>query len=188
MSAWYEAPMSDVHPTEEFRPIPDFPGYQISNLGNIRSCWKRGDSGELGAIWRPLHPAVCNGGRYYLVTLTRDHTGFKRTLHSLVAEAFLGPRQPGMCVCHNNNDGLDNRLSNLRYDTAKSNASDRLAAGTENRGSRNGRAKLTEADVTDIRRRLAAGEKQKDIAALYHIRQETVSFIKTGRYWSHLAE
>lgn len=40
-----------------------------------------------------------------------------------------------MHACHNNGIGADNRLSNLRWDTAKSNMADQILHGT-NRNSR----------------------------------------------------
>jgi hypothetical protein len=44
-------------------------------------------------------------------------------------------------------------------------------------------AKLTMADVTEIRRRLALGHSQRDIARNFAISQSTISDINTGRSW-----
>jgi hypothetical protein len=45
--------------------------------------------------------------------------------------AHVGPRPDGMQVCHNNGLRTDNRLSNLRYDTASGNMRDRILHGTD---------------------------------------------------------
>lgn len=47
-------------------------------------------------------------------------------------------------------------------------------------------AKLTEADVAQIRDALAAGARQVDIAARFRVGQRAISQIKTGKTWSHL--
>lgn len=50
--------------------------------------------------------------------------GRNRSVHVLVAEAFLGPRPDGLMVCHNDNDPTNNVVANLRYDTQSSNVLD----------------------------------------------------------------
>lgn len=53
-------------------------------------------------------------------------------------------------------------------------------------GSANPKAKLTDADVIEIRRRRAAGEVQQRIADDYGITQVNVSEICLGKTWRHL--
>jgi hypothetical protein len=60
------------------------------------------------------------------------------------------------------------------------------AGGNQPKGERHNRAKLTEADVWEIRRRLAAGEVQRVIAAEFGVDPVSVSAIKTGKTWSYL--
>nr|WP_232111245.1 HNH endonuclease signature motif containing protein [Nocardia wallacei] len=52
-----------------------------------------------------------------------------RTAHSLVAEAFIGPRPEGLQVCHNDGDPTNNMLANLRYDTPSENQTDIVRHG-----------------------------------------------------------
>jgi DNA-binding NarL/FixJ family response regulator len=47
-------------------------------------------------------------------------------------------------------------------------------------------AKLTEAEVRAIRRRTAAGERQKDLAAEFHVSPSSISKIANGKSWAHL--
>jgi len=52
-------------------------------------------------------------------------------------------------------------------------------------GESNHNSKLTEADVIEIRKRLANGERHKDIAASYGVSRTAISDIN-GRSWKHL--
>lgn len=54
------------------------------------------------------------------------------------------------------------------------------------RGERNALAKLTEADVIDIRVRLASGETQRPLARTFGVCQATISEIARGATWRHV--
>ncbi len=58
-----------------------------------------------------------NNSGYLLVGIE----GKVHTIHSLVAEAFLGPRPKGYDIDHISGDKTDNRLCNLEYVTHKEN-------------------------------------------------------------------
>lgn len=105
---------------EEWRLVPGHPHQQVSNLGRHRITALA--SGRPG---RPL-VGVRRANGYLQVWLRGVH----RTMHSLVMEAFVGPRPEGMQVCHNDGNRENNRLSNLRYDTPSANAADRYLHGT----------------------------------------------------------
>jgi hypothetical protein len=57
-----------------------------------------------------------------------------------------------------------------------------------NRGRKNGQARLVEADVHDIRRRLKAGERGLSIARAYKVSRQAIHNIKIGAYWGWLPE
>jgi hypothetical protein len=181
---------------EEWRRVVGFPEYEVSNLGNVRS-WK---------VWngrqRPLpHPMVASSVRGYLVvSISSGETRVQKKTYALVLEAFVGPRPDGMQGCHNNGDKSDNRLDNLRWDTAKANHADKLAHGTTARGdrhgsrtkpesvprgTRNGWAKLDDEKVADIRRRVAADESKPLIAALHGVALCTIYRVAKRERWAH---
>jgi len=97
----------------------DIPGYtlayQISSLGRV---WSPGRYGK----GKFLKPGVASNG-YPTVALGRGNT---RTLHSLVANAFLGPTPDGQEVRHKSGDRLDPSLDNLEFGTRTENIFDSL--------------------------------------------------------------
>lgn len=105
---------------ERWRSVPGYEGrYAVSDKGRVRSFLGRPTKSRQGLLAQTL-----NAG-YLKVSLRKD--GKTRTvgLHVLVAEAFLGPRPPRHDVAHNNSNPLDNRLTNLRYDTRAGNMKDK---------------------------------------------------------------
>ena len=54
------------------------------------------------------------------------------------------------------------------------------------RGEASGTSKLTEAQVRDILRRLADGERIIDVAAAFGVAVSTVHAIKSRRTWRHV--
>lgn len=71
----------------------------------------------------------------------------------------------------------------LRWATSKENHADRLVHGTDNRGERSGKAKLTEEDVRKIRA-LRGVKTQKEIAAEFGVTPTNISMIQTGHNWA----
>jgi len=73
----------------------------------------------------------------------------------------------------------------LSWKTHAENQRDRVRHGTSNRGEKQGRSKLTEHDVREIRRRSKA-ETQTAIAKEFGISSAHVSGILSGRFWGWL--
>lgn len=114
---------------EEWRPVARDRGYEVSNLGRVRSVDRiKVDSiGRRGRYrGRILTPQIAKdgSGRPFIRL-----SGVATRVHTLVAEAFIGPRPEGMFVCHNNGDPADNRVENLRYDSPRENSRDILRHG-----------------------------------------------------------
>lgn len=61
-------------------------------------------------------------------------------------------------------------------------------SGRKNRGENNGKAKLTAANVAEIKKYLRQGKhSQREIAELFTISKTQVSLIKTGKRWAWLS-
>lgn len=111
----------------EYRDIKDFPNYKVGNDGSVWSCQKYHSSTE----WRKLKLVPVGIKGYLMAGLYKKGTLFKRLIHHLVLEAFVGPRQKGMECCHFPDPSpSNNNLSNLRWGTIFDNARDKKIHGT----------------------------------------------------------
>lgn len=91
---------------EEWKQIIDYPEYEISNQGNVRS--KR--VSKKGKLLKPTKA----GNGYLTVKLWKD-VAKTFTVHKLVATAFLDNPDNKDCVDHINRNKNDNRIENLRW-------------------------------------------------------------------------
>ncbi len=97
---------------EAWKAIPDYPGYFVSNHGNVR--------GKSGKILKRLYSE--RGGNYPFINLTRREESGKtyrknETIHALVAAFFIGPRPEGMVVHHKDSNRKNCYFKNLEYIT-----------------------------------------------------------------------
>ena len=168
--------------TENWRDITGFPGYQISDRGRLRSFMPSTRLPTPSADGRILAGGKDKDG-YRRAVLCSSAGRKSCRIADLVAAAFIGPKPPGMVLCHSNGDRVDNRVANLRYDTQRANLLDKHLHGTWQAGEKHPLAKLTEADVLAIR---ASTETYKALALRYNVTEGTISAVRTGRLWKHL--
>jgi hypothetical protein len=160
--------------------VAGWPGYLVRSDGAVFKA----DGAELRRVPERLD---CEG--YATVNLRRaSEPAYARVkVHRLVAFAFLPPPS---CATHQvrHLDGsrTNSHHTNLAWGSVLENAADREAHGRTARGSRNGSAKLCEAQVVEIKRRLRSGEKQTYLAREFGVCIATVNFIATGRKWAWL--
>jgi hypothetical protein len=76
--------------------------------------------------------------------------------------------------------------THLKRGTKVENESDKVSKGRQARGERQGHARLTEAQVLQIRARRAAGEELKTIAADYSVTRAAISLVALRRNWKHV--
>jgi len=169
----------------EWRDIPGHPEYRVSDDGVVQSKKGVGCKPMPSNTWKTVKGWADAAG-YRAVRLSPGKNPLR--VHALVLLAFVGPRPTGLETRHLNGDPADNRLENLVYGTPKENIGDNLRLGTHRSppGSGNGRAVLTEEDVLDIRRLVAAGSKQCDVAARFDVHCSTVNHIVNRRTWRHV--
>jgi hypothetical protein len=107
--------------------------------------------------------------------------------HCLAYELKHGPIPEGMCVCHHCDNPSCCNDAHLYLGTKADNNADRESKGRgkQPKGAKNGRSKLTEADVLEIRRLLAAGETLSTLAANFGVDRSTISKIRRGDTWKH---
>jgi hypothetical protein len=182
----------DGSTSEDWRPVIGWEGlYEVSNLGRVRSLdrWVRAKLNS-----RKFVPGAVLRGRvqkptaYVMIRLSDGARRVRRFLHHLVLESFGYSRPDGAPCRHLNGNPGDNRLANLAWGTARENAADRVGHGTASRGEASGMAKLTEADVHEIRRLLRQGLSHPDIASRFNVGRTNIENIKAGRTWAWLPE
>lgn len=164
---------------EEWRSIEEFADYEVSSFGRVRRA-TAGRGTRIGAIIK-WHTNVSTA--YPTVRFMRQGHQHARTVHSLVARAFLGPRPNGLQIRHFDGDTMNCRADNLMYGTAKENGEDKVRHGRSSAGEKNPRAKLTYDDAIEVRLARATGKSAKWIAAKYSLNPSTVHRIVAGTYW-----
>jgi hypothetical protein len=114
-------------PGERWAVIPRTNGrYEASDLGRIRSTPSEGRGPYPAGKVLAQHKL---NEKYYVVGLRIDGRTITPQVQTLVLEAFVAPPRKGMVACHVNDNGLDNRLSNLKWDTQSANVLQSFATG-----------------------------------------------------------
>lgn len=116
--------MIDNIPREVWKPIEGYEGlYEVSNMGRVRSVDRVLPHNEHGT-WHlkekvlKQHWAGPPNSTYLTVWLHKGHgEQHQRTVHRLVAQAFIPNPEGKEQVNHINCDRSDNRLSNLEWTT-----------------------------------------------------------------------
>jgi hypothetical protein len=168
--------------TEEWRPVVGFEGlYEVSNLGRIKrsSASYRKKPGDL--VKTPFD------GKYLRCNLWRDGKCRSVLLHRVVAAAFLGMPGPTDQVNHIDGNKLNNRIENLEWTSPSGNIQHALRFGLKDSGETHEFAKLTEADIRDIRCALDRGVSGAELARKYGVTKSNISCIKHGRSWRFFA-
>lgn len=115
---------------EHWLPAAGFDGYRVSTFGRVESL-DRVITTRTGAR-RAVRGRILttSGGAAYPTVSIRGRTV---TVHTILAQTFLGPRPPGALVLHGNDDPRDLWLGNLSYGDRSTNARDALRHGCRRR-------------------------------------------------------
>lgn len=177
-------------PGEIWKPVHGYEGaYEVSSLGRVRSVprWVNNKNGSFSLKRRrimALHRSRRTG--YIQARLAKDGHSQTLNVHRLVCIAFYGLND-GMQVAHIDGSRDNNCAENLRWDDARGNASDRLIHGTQQMGEQQHLAKLTEADVLEMRS-LYTGTRGDlpRLARRYGITSAQVHNIVKRKHWKHI--
>ncbi len=175
--------------SEKWKVIPSIPEYAVSSIGRVKSLERRlrflSKKGK--ECWRVKKETILsqqkqNGG-YMIVHLHVDSIRRAKTVHSLVAESFIGPRPKGLDVCHRDGKRINNGYKNLKYRTRSVNFKDMHAHGTYYK--RVTASKLKASDVRRIRK-IKGVESASEIATRYGVQPKQIHRIWSGINWSHV--
>ena len=159
-----------------WNPIPTWEGYLVCREGFIASS-KRGGL-------KIMSPVKAKDGHLY-VFLYKNGSMTKQWVHRLILMTFSRVPEIGEEGCHFNGIPNDNRVDNLYWGTKSENQNDRIRHGTSNRGERSGTAKLTEAQVLEIRQRVGK-ETLRNLAKEYGVSHTAIRRAAIGMKWSYL--
>jgi hypothetical protein len=185
---------------ERWLPVVDYEGYyEVSDHGNVRSLDRLITCIDLfngvprqrqwvmkGRVLTVSLTTPTRRGVYRRVALARDGKSRPYLVYVLVARAFLGPLPEEMETRHGAAGQLEDSVWNLSYGTHGENQGDRVRDGTDNAGTRNGQAKLTEAIVLECRVRNAAGESKAALAREFNVTRQCMRMAINGDNWSHV--
>lgn len=166
---------------EEWRPIPGWETrYEVSNLGAVRRT-----NGQALNPW-PNHDG------YMLVRLTKLPRRVIYRVHRLVALAFIPNPGGKPSINHLDHCRQNNRAGNLEWCTQKENLVHADLAGRLQKdywkGKRAPNAKLTDAQVRDIRQRYSEGGiTHSELATAYNMSKGCMGRVISGKTYTDVS-
>jgi len=153
---------------------------------DIERFWSYVD--KSGECWTWTGGTYTGGyGQFYLA-------GRKIHAHRAAYEIAHGPIPDGLHICHHCDTPACVRPDHLYAATHAQNMQDAIERGRfvmppGGIGEKNGRAKLTESEVLEIRRLYASGDYlQRELADRYGVTQAYISKIVNRKNWTHLPQ
>lgn len=171
---------------EEWRAVVGFEGYEVSNLGRLRSFLPPNGRGPFVVIPKLLKPGLSckKGSSNFRVTLRKGKKKYYPSVHSMVLEAFVGPRPDGMEGCHfPDPDVSNNKVTNLMWGTSKQNQEHRRVHGSLPEGESHVSSKLNKEKVLNIRIHLFAGMSSVRLAREHGVTKSTILALKWNKTW-----
>ena len=123
------------------------------------------------------------GAGYRCVGLSMHGKSKKFTVHTLVLEAFVGPRPTADHEgCHEDGRRDNAMLSNLSWGTAVKNWADKWRHGTATAGEQSGGSILTAEEVTWIRE---SAQSSLALAPVFGVASSTIRAVRLRQNWAH---
>jgi transposase len=167
--------------TERWIPISEFKGYEVSDLGRIKSFLQ-----SKGVSLKILRQYKNNGG-YLYSNLYKNKKSKSKTVHRLVALEFITNPENKPQVNHLKGNKTDNRVSELEWNTRSENELHAHLNGLKKslKGINTISNKLTEQQVLEIRN-IGRSISQRKIAEIYLVSHRTVCSILNRKLWKHI--
>lgn len=112
--------------------------------------------------------------------------GMSRLAHRVIYELHTSESAHGMLVCHTCDERRCCNPAHLYLGTPADNSRDMVERGRASVGERAGQAKLTEAQVREIRQMAETGHSRREIAAWFGITTPNVGYILRRETWRHV--
>lgn len=176
--------MSNTNSTEHWRPVVGYePFYEVSDHGRVRSLDRIDARGQMRrGVLRSCY-VDAKGSGYRCVTLSMNGKAKKFTVHTLVLEAFVGPRPTSEHEgCHEDGRRDNAALSNLSWGTAVENWADKWRHGTATAGEQSVGSILTAEEVTWIRE---SAQSSLALAPVFGVASSTIRAVRLRQNWAH---
>lgn len=171
---------------ETWKDIKNFEGlYQVSNLGRVKSLTRIRSNNNCVYRGRILKSQLNNCG-YEMIPLCKESKRFLKSIHRLVAQAFI-PNPDNLPEVNHLNGKNDNRAESLEWNSK----SDNMHHATKNKLIRKGEnvntAKLTQIQVKEIRNKYKPRHyTMKMLAEEYGVCHATIQKIIYLTNWKSL--
>lgn len=157
-----------------WRPIIGSNGYRVSLTGKVKN-----------AKCKTMRSFMSAHG-YEIASIPYGSVRKNKPVHRLVAEAFLGPAEAGMCVNHKDGVKTNNHVSNLEYITLRGNTQHAKMMGLCPKGEAIPNAKLNPMLVRLIRFAHSEGISIPEIARAIGVSRTCVGKAARGQRWAHV--
>ena len=158
---------------EIWKSIKNYPQYEISNFGNIKSNYKN-----------KLLKFQQDKDGYFQVNLYKNKIGKTNKIHRLVALYFVENKYNKLQVNHIDGNKQNNHYYNLEWCTTQENTKHAINAGLANaKGENHGMCKLKGKEVLEIRK---LNLPLKEMAKKYNVSFQTISDIRLNKRWKHI--
>lgn len=180
---------------EKFKVITEFPDYEISNLGRVRtrSRMVRYTHARTGREhWRVTEKRFLkvhqnNRTGYKFCQLYLNKKMYNKTIHRLVASEFVLNPLSLEYVNHKDGNKHNNICDNLEWCTNEYNHNYATITGLKAKGESVGTSKLTSNMVHAIKYFLLKGFSHSQLADAFNISRATISMISEGKIWKHIS-
>lgn len=160
----------------EFTQIAAHPRYEISKDGVIRHI-----------VTKRISTQRISPLGYINIRIRYLGKNKQISVHRLLAITFIPNPNNYSDINHIDGNKQNNNLDNLEWCTRQHNILHAYRNGLMSKvGEKNTKAILKNTDIPVIRKMLANGIFQKDIAKMYGVCQVAISNINVGKNWSHL--
>jgi hypothetical protein len=128
------------------------------------------------------HVCISHNGKDGYPEITRG--GKKMRLSHFIYEVYYDKIPEGMILLHTCDNPSCINPQHLQLGTHKDNVVDKIKKNRHAKGSKNGRAKLTERQVWNILKQ--ENKSPADLAEIYGVKLNTIQCIRRGRIWNHV--
>ena len=179
---------------EVFKTIPSYPDYLVSNFGRVKTkarelrythaVTKKEHFRKSVERFLKVHYNKLTGYKFY--QLYKDKKMYNKSIHQLVADAFIEKIESFDHINHIDGNKHNNSVDNLEWCTNEYNHHHATITGLVAKGERVGTSKLNDNMVHAIKYFLHEGYSHVELAFAFNVSRPTISLIKENKIWKHI--